>query len=62
MTSSSSSMRAAVALVLAASAAISPDGRSIATVNMRETAFATDSPRYTPDTSIIISFRRGARL
>jgi len=55
-------MRAAVALVLAASAAISPDGRSIATVNMRETAFATDSPRYTPDTSIIISFRRGARL
>lgn len=32
--------------------AISKDGRSIATVNMRETAFATDSPRFTRDASI----------
>lgn len=32
--------------------AISRDGRHIATVNMRETAFAPDSPRYTRQASI----------
>ncbi len=32
--------------------AISPDGRHIATVNMRETALASDHPRYTKQASI----------